>query len=158
MTAPRARPTGRRRGAPFVGGVASEREHIVLGFEWKLAFVVEPFVDCGFPGVIGRGREAQVAELAHEFRQVLRRRRNRRRRIERIGEPSGGGCPRHELGHPLRAGRTDCVRPNELSRQMSLVKYPTGSPSVLAEASRIPHSVAIALSVSGPASASLRAR
>ena len=50
------------------------------------------------------------------------------------------------------AGLTASGR-NELSRQMSLVKKPTGSPSVLAELSRIPHSVTIALSVSGPASA-----
>ncbi len=41
---------------------------------------------------------------------------------------------------------------NELSRQMSFVKYPTGSPSALAEVSTIPHRVASALSVSGPAS------
>ena len=50
------------------------------------------------------------------------------------------------------AGLTTAGR-NELSRQMSLVKNATGSPSALAEASTIPHRVAIALSLSGPASA-----
>ena len=41
---------------------------------------------------------------------------------------------------------------NALSRQMSRVKKPTGSPSAMAEDSTIPHRVASALSVSGPAS------
>ena len=50
------------------------------------------------------------------------------------------------------AGLTAVGR-NALSRQMSLVKKSTGSPSVLAEDSTIPHRVASALSVSGPASA-----
>ena len=148
-----ARPLrGRRRGAPFLGGVAGEREHVVLGFERKLALVVEPFVDRGFASVIGRRRQAQVAEPAHKLRKVLRRRRNCRRRIERVGEPRADAVPGMNWATPCApAGLTASVR-NELSRQMSLVKYPTGSPSDLAEASRIPHRVARALSVSGPAS------
>ena len=50
------------------------------------------------------------------------------------------------------AGLTAVGR-NELSRQMSVVKKSTGSPSALAEASTMPHRVASAWSVSGPASA-----
>ncbi len=60
---------------------------------------------------------------------------------------------RHEPGHALRARRTDRGRPERALPQMSLVKKSTGRLSALAEDSTIPHRVASALSVSGPASA-----
>ncbi len=67
--------------------------------------------------------------------------------------PRSLAVPGMNWATPCAPAGLTAVGRNELSRQMSLVKKSTGSPSALAEASTIPHKVASALSVSGPASA-----
>src|SRR5208282_4213647 len=99
----------RVRAAPFLDVVAGDRKDVVLRLERQNALAREPVGERVRPGVIGGRRQAEIAEAMGELGQKLRRRRDRGRRIERVGEPAVGGGARHELRDPLRARRTDCA-------------------------------------------------
>ena len=102
---------GRLVAPPLLGVMAGDGEHIVLRLERKRSLVGEPVGDRRRARVIGRRRQAQIAEAELELVQEPRGRRDCGRGIKRIDEPALVRRPRHELGDPLRARGADRVRP-----------------------------------------------
>lgn len=58
--------------------------------------------------VIGRGGEAEIAEIPRQVGEIARRGRERLLRVERVVEPPQGGGVGDELRNALRAFRADC--------------------------------------------------
>jgi hypothetical protein len=69
---------------------------------WQRAFSTEPVLHALRTGVVGGGREPEIAEFGAQLAQKLGRFRQRLGRIERIEQKTLGGRRRHELRDALR--------------------------------------------------------
>jgi hypothetical protein len=69
---------------------------------WQRAFSTEPVQHALRTGVVGGGREPEIAEFGAQLAQKLGRFRQRLGRIKRIEQKTLGGRRRHELRDALR--------------------------------------------------------
>jgi len=107
-----------RRGAesrPFLGPAAGHRLHVTARLARQRSPSGEPVAHPLRAGVIGGRRQTEIAELAAQLAEKLRRFRQRLDRIERVEQAPLRRGPRHELADALRplaaaGGRADRVR------------------------------------------------
>ena len=88
---------------PLVGRDPGDGLHVVLRFRRQGAPAREPVAHPLRAGIVGRRRQAEIAELVGELAQELGRFRQRLHRVERIEQPALRRGARHELGDALGA-------------------------------------------------------
>ena len=69
---------------PFLGRAAGDETNVSDRFAGQWLTASEPIVHAPGPGVVGRGRKAEIAELAIEVTQQFRRLGDRLSRVEGI--------------------------------------------------------------------------
>ena len=131
-------PGPRVRPLPLLDGVTGHAANVSKRLRWQRAFSTEPLLHALGTGVVGGGREPEIAELGAQLAQKLGRFRQRLGRIERIEQETLGGRRRHELRDALRTlaaagdgshriGSQAAFLPNqtseELDRQLVLRRY-----------------------------------
>ena len=99
-----------RIGRPIVDRAAGDERDVGARLLPKLAGAAQPSRDPPRPAVVGRRREAEVAELGSEIRQEPRGLRNGLLGVEGVGQPAFRRRAGHELRDSLRAGVADHAR------------------------------------------------
>ena len=88
---------------PVIHRRAGNGDHVVAGLLRHRAGAGEPFLHPPRAGIVGRGRQSEIAELRAQFTQKFRGFRQRLHRVEGIEQPALAGGSRHELRDALRA-------------------------------------------------------
>ena len=115
---------------PILDGRAGDGENVAARLLRHRPGACEPFLNPARAGIVGGGRQSQIAELVAQLVQKLRRFRQRLHRIEGIEQAALAGGSRHELRDPLRALAAARHRPDR-------VRAESGSPA-RSRARRIP--------------------
>src|SRR5262249_50440047 len=101
-------PGPRVRPLPLLGGATGHAANGSERLRWQGAFSIEPVLHALRTGIVGGGREPEIAEFGAQLAQKLGRFWQRLGRIESIEQKTLGGRPRHELrdalAHACRCG------------------------------------------------------
>src|SRR5262249_13822281 len=119
-------PRPRVRPLPLLGGVTGHAANVSERLRWQRAFSTEPFLHALGTGVVGGGREPEIAEFAAQLAQKLGRFRQGLVRLERIKQKTLSGRRRHELRAALRTLAAAGHRSHRIGSQAAFLPNQTG--------------------------------
>ena len=106
---------------PILDGGAGDGENVAARLLRHRPGACEPLLNPARAGIVGGGRQSQIAELVAQLVQKLRRFGQRLHRIEGIEQAALARGSRHELRNPLRALAAARHRPDRVRAEAALL-------------------------------------